>query len=673
MSFLGNLINKLNSKYAQENDDGLDSFRRELQNQIKQRVADIHARTAIQKAQSPNTWLWKEGDIVYSPRTGKTYEIVFIHVNKRGVPLYRYRNDHESGDFIADKAHLHLKKISEDQNSLLSEQVLIEGFRRDVPNENWLQDKINYSIKKGRDRFGAPYFNATTAWFDNDIRVPIQILRKLPGMRGEQKNVRTTDLTAIKKIMKDTGRLPLSNNQEYVPFIMVSYNGEAWVNEGNHRIMAAAELFDEGDERFDSLPIELKYFDGGERVESGPLYPNKLVQQGVAEGLSDVVKGIKRWEKVNNVINEKDVTKDRKKYFQWTDYDGYDLSIDDRVLIAESFFTNNGNLFESNDPQNSQYFLSLINMSSYLHKNKKYVLFMLTLINNNIITLQSPEVVKFLDKTPNGFKVLRNNGDITNFPDKRLTDKGLAIVTFLFDSVHDYDKFSTIMYLKYDFNLEVKEELFQNLNEMKNSTQQLDHNNRTVIGQPGVAEGSDDEYEYLPPGVGVKGYRPNTNKPRAKLVWKKSRNLGNISITHQKLLDLGFKYSEQYNSYGGTESMWDRLFNKESVKITKSKIWGQQEKDLSCGEPKTKTKEALLPKSAFAGTDKPHYHKLGPAAQAKGKQKGPVKRGQLVGGAEESVKTKQIPLGETTELIIDKLINRIIINERIQNNHRKFR
>jgi hypothetical protein len=40
----------------------------------------------------------------------------------------------------------------------------------------------------------------------------------------------------------------------------------------------------------------------------------------------------------------------------------------------------------------------------------------------------------------------------------------------------------------------------------------------------------------------------------------------------------------------------------------------------------------MLPKSAFAGSDK---HKLGSAAHAKGKQKGPVKRGQFVGGMEE--------------------------------------
>jgi len=34
--------------------------------------------------------------------------------------------------------------------------------------------------------------------------------------------------------------------------------------------MAAARL------GWDSLPIELKYYDGGERIEQGPLYPGKI-------------------------------------------------------------------------------------------------------------------------------------------------------------------------------------------------------------------------------------------------------------------------------------------------------------------------------------------------------------------------------------------------------------
>lgn len=170
----------------------------------------------------------------------------------------------------------------------VAENNLSEGLHIDVPNKEWLQGKIDYAKKKGRDRFGAPGFNATTAYYSNDVRVPIEILRQLPGMRGEQQNVRQQDFEAIKKILKDTGRLPITKyGKEYVPFVMVAYNGEAWVNEGNHRIMAAAELYDEGDKRFASLPIELKYFDGGERIKSGPLYPGRLSQQDVAENFAD--------------------------------------------------------------------------------------------------------------------------------------------------------------------------------------------------------------------------------------------------------------------------------------------------------------------------------------------------------------------------------------------------
>jgi hypothetical protein len=146
-------------------------------------------------------------------------------------------------------------------------------LRIDVPNENWLQDKIAYARKKGRDRFGAPYFGATTAYIPNgeNVIIPVDLLKRLPGMRQEQQNVRQKDLDAIMQIMKDTGKLPLNNRgQEYVPFVVVAYNGEAWVNEGNHRIMAAARL------GWNSLPIELKYYDGGERIKSGPLYPGKL-------------------------------------------------------------------------------------------------------------------------------------------------------------------------------------------------------------------------------------------------------------------------------------------------------------------------------------------------------------------------------------------------------------
>jgi hypothetical protein len=74
--------------------------------------------------------------------------------------------------------------------------------------------------------------------------------------------------------MEETGKLPLSDpddpaSGEYAPFITVGYDGVPWVSEGNHRIMAAKAL------GWKTLPVELRYFDGGERTE-GLLSPEKV-------------------------------------------------------------------------------------------------------------------------------------------------------------------------------------------------------------------------------------------------------------------------------------------------------------------------------------------------------------------------------------------------------------
>ena len=149
--------------------------------------------------------------------------------------------------------------------------ALEENLSVDVPNEEWLQSAIDYAIQKSPDRNGLPYMGKTTATVRN-VEIPIRILKRIPGMRREQSNVRHRDLAAIRKIMHTTGKLPLHahTQEEYKPFINVAYDGSAWVNEGNHRIMAAYEL------GWPSLPVEISYFDGGERVESGVMYPSKI-------------------------------------------------------------------------------------------------------------------------------------------------------------------------------------------------------------------------------------------------------------------------------------------------------------------------------------------------------------------------------------------------------------
>ena len=144
----------------------------------------------------------------------------------------------------------------------------------DVPNEDWLQDKIDYARSKGRNSYGVPYFGSTTAHVrGTPPRVRVMRLASLPGMKDEQNNVRKADLKWLMDYMDKTGKLPpmgSNPNEEYLPYIMVAYNGEAWVNEGNHRIMAAYRL------NWPDLPIEIRYFDGGERIATGPMAPGKI-------------------------------------------------------------------------------------------------------------------------------------------------------------------------------------------------------------------------------------------------------------------------------------------------------------------------------------------------------------------------------------------------------------
>jgi len=159
-------------------------------------------------------------------------------------------------------------------NPRINEQTVTEGqLSVDVPNEEWLQDKIDYAKSKGRNSFGVPYMGSTTASVrGTPPRVRVMRLASLPGMRNEQTNVRKADLKWLMDYMDKNKRLPPANdpNEEYLPYIMVAYNGEAWVNEGNHRIMAAYRL------NWQDMPIEIRYFDGGERIATGPMAPGKI-------------------------------------------------------------------------------------------------------------------------------------------------------------------------------------------------------------------------------------------------------------------------------------------------------------------------------------------------------------------------------------------------------------
>jgi hypothetical protein len=137
------------------------------------------------------------------------------------------------------------------------------GFSSDVPNQQWLAEKIEDATASGLNKFGAPRsFGTWTGGFSSPLLVPVDVLKKIPGVMGEQKNVRKDSLDFLMKEMK-SGQLPKIDDREYRPFITVDYLGRPFVSEGNHRIMAAEKL------GFKYLPVDVRYFNGGELQRSG--------------------------------------------------------------------------------------------------------------------------------------------------------------------------------------------------------------------------------------------------------------------------------------------------------------------------------------------------------------------------------------------------------------------
>jgi len=174
------------------------------------------------------------------------------------------------------------------------------------------------------------------------------------------------------------------------------------------------------------------------------------------------------WDEMKQMYSG-DLSEGKVKQFNWTDYDG--IGMKERLEIVETYFTSNTNLFESNDKKTADYFSSLSAMSSPLAKNKKYITAVLGMVNNKVMQLQYPAIVTLLEKNGNMFRVRLSDGRETEFPNKHISDK-LVAVTFFFDNTNSYDKFRNIMSLKYNFELAGPDEI-QGIKELSVAESQL--------------------------------------------------------------------------------------------------------------------------------------------------------------------------------------------------------
>ena len=177
----------------------------------------------------------------------------------------------------------------------------IPSLSIDNPGGEWLENKRKDAATYGKKSSGAPVsFGAVTASYDNPVTLPLSLLKNLRGVEDEQNNVRSESLDSLVKHMGENNRLPLGYNtgREYSPFITVDQNGTPFVNEGNHRIMAAAKL------GWDYLPVNIRYFNGGERVD-GILKPSTIKEKyGAPEAAPDTK--FQRGEKKEATIEDVD-------------------------------------------------------------------------------------------------------------------------------------------------------------------------------------------------------------------------------------------------------------------------------------------------------------------------------------------------------------------------------
>lgn len=146
-------------------------------------------------------------------------------------------------------------------------------LKTDNPGGEWLQHKREDTESAGRRPSGRyNVMGSTTGWYNREAFLPVKLLAQIPGTNNEQSNVRQDDLDWLVDFMGKNGKLPDADwheFNEYAPQVVIGQDGVPYVNEGNHRIMAAAKL------GFSGLPVEIKYFNGGEQVK-GKLHPDQI-------------------------------------------------------------------------------------------------------------------------------------------------------------------------------------------------------------------------------------------------------------------------------------------------------------------------------------------------------------------------------------------------------------
>jgi hypothetical protein len=147
----------------------------------------------------------------------------------------------------------------------------IPELKTDNPGGEWLQNKIEnaaqWRMQSPKNTYNGTVGagGGTTGWFKNELHLPVEMLKDLPGSTGEEAYRHSSPkLESLEKSIAEHGYHP-------DPILVhVREDGQPFIVEGNHRV---AEAVKSGRR---TIPTEIKYLRGAESVD-GPLHPSKVI------------------------------------------------------------------------------------------------------------------------------------------------------------------------------------------------------------------------------------------------------------------------------------------------------------------------------------------------------------------------------------------------------------
>jgi hypothetical protein len=222
----------------------------------------------------------------------------------------------------------------------------------------------------------------------------------------------------------------------------------------------------EGSEKADDVISTLNSF--GYYTNNGRLYTkdgtgDKIIRQGERwkhnggkfgngkDELDDFLskKGVAETNMAQAASRSSTDTSKTSKKLNWNNIPNH-LTVDERAEIFEQYMLR-GNLKESNNERAQESFDTLFGMSDKLIKNNNYFVVPLILINNRLLSMDQPQYLKFIRKETNEL-VFYSDSSEKKYPHNLIRDIASYHV-FAFENSNSYDKFRTVVALKFDYNL----------------------------------------------------------------------------------------------------------------------------------------------------------------------------------------------------------------------------